>query len=1276
MKTTFLSRSNRRLLVSLVAFLIVAAFFASTITADAVNLQNPPPAESGGLHNALAEKIQGEGTVLVKNAVNDETGEPCLPLDKTNTTSEPVREDRVNLLGYATTQWLSSGTGSGRVRADQASNLAAGAGSAARSIGLKRAFENYGIPFNTELVGTGNSTHNGTQGIYIGQRPWYELNKTWKRPYEVSIIIEPDINAATPYTESIKNNAIQYSDVAIVTLARLTGEAHDIPKVQYKLSQGTTSSSPATINSTTDTTRHGLEISTEEEALLRWAGENFKKTIVLINSSNTMELGFLDTIPGLDACLIVGQTGQVGAAAIPKILYGDITPSGRLIDTQPYSHKDNPVYYASGIGHTGVYAGTESSTACSNTNNIPYPAGIALNSRPDAATNIGVTYVDYTENIYLGYKWWETANVEGYWAGRERQTPDGIKTGYDAVVQFPFGFGLSYTTFSYEIMGQSVTTDPEQSLKNGTVKWKVKVTNIGACSGKDVVQLYFTPPYTDGGIEKSSTTLAAFAKTEILAPGESQTLSLSFKVEDMASYDCYDKNQNGFKGYELEGGAYSVKLLSDSHRLSGGIEGGTFTTTQSITIPAGGFRYETDTVTGSTVENRFTGDNAEVGIPIDGSKEMKGGAPAPVQYMTRASFATDFTDSLVQGRTLTNLLKKYNKYTNHTGMATANDDGTGGNWNGVTMAAAWNNDTSKNGGQPYEMPATSNGGTMIIGTGPNTQHALNSTWKISEKGLELGADYDHADWMPLVQQASLDQSARLAVKNYQALSGSGSPQLGSATAAPYINKPFTTERDGPNQSGGWHDTQYGTGFPTVPVLSQTWNVELAMDFGLAFGEEAISAMCGPMSAGLCPAINMHRSPFSGRNYEYWSEDALITGKMAAAQIKGMLAKGLTSTLKHVVLYEQENYRDGLYTWLTEQNLRENYLKPFKIVIQEAKVTGMMSSYNRIGALGTSESYGLITEILRGEMGFKGYMVTDYADFGFYMTMDAGLRAGSDLSLGNNNAWRIQEGITTSGSGTNTTVTVQSARLAQALQRSTKNLLYTICNASYTKAEYESITNNSDKVNAAISELKTEMNKLLTDDVSAAAKSNMDAVVTYYQNVKMPRYAVNDGDIAFLTEQALGILENMAEQETEYIPKESQNIPTGITATKTDTTVTLTQKTGVEYGKMNQDSRIVWQDSNQFTGLTPNTQYTLYFRMKETATHAPSPTDSIVVTTNAANTGGNEENQEDPKGGCGCGTIGNTSETLTGLLSLSLLGITLCILCQLGYKPRKKDPIVK
>ena len=1248
MKTAFF-KPSRALIAPIVAILVVAAVFFSSITAaDAVTFQDLAAAGSDGLHNALAERIQGEGTVLVKNAVNTETGAPCLPLSKANAAGSPVREDRVNLLGYATTQWLSSGTGSGRVRADQANNLAAGAGSATRSIGLKRAFENYGIPFNTELVGTGSDTHNGTQGIYTGQRPWYELNKTWRRPNEVSIIIEPDINAASPYTESVKNNAIGYSDVAVVTLARLTGEAHDIPKAQYKLSQGTSTHNPSAINSTVDNTRHGLQISTEEEALLRWAGANFKKTIVLINSSNTVELGFLDTIPGLDACLIVGTTGQVGAAAIPKILYGDITPSGRLVDTQPYDHRDNPVYYASGIGHTGVYEGTESSVACTATNSVPYPAGIALNSRPGASTAIGVTYIDYAEDIYLGYKWWETADAAGFWKDREREAPGGKKTGYDAVVQFPFGFGLSYTSFSYEVVGQRVITEPGQDLKNGTVKWRVKVTNTGNCSGKEVVQLYFTPPYTAGGIEKSAVTLAAFAKTEILPPGKSQTLSLSFNIEDMASYDCYDKNLNGFKGYELEGGAYSVKLQSDSHRLVSVTNNGLFSNVQTITVPPGGFRYETDTLTGYPVENRFTGDGAEIGIPIDGSKEMKGGAPAPVQYMTRANFVTDFTNILAQGRTLTNSLKKYNKYTEHTGMATVNDDGTGGNWNGRTMAAAWNADTGQNKGQPYPMPAQSNGGTMIIGTGSNAQFALNAAWKISAKGLELGSDYNHPDWTPLVQQASLEQSARLAVKNYQALSGSGSPALGSETAAPYINKPFTTERDGPNQPGGWHDSQYGTGFPSVPVLAQTWNVELAMDFGLAYATEATTARCGPMSAGLSPAINMHRSPFSGRNYEYWSEDGLLTGKMAAAQIKGMLAKGLASTLKHVVLYEQENYRDGLYTWLTEQNLRENYLKPFKIAIQEARVTGMMSSYNRIGALGTSESYALITEILRNEMGFEGYMVTDWADFGFYMTMDAGLRAGSDLSLGNNNAWRINEGFTATG---NQITSVQSERFAQELQRSTKNLLYTICNAGYSKAEYEKISSDSPRVTAAIASLRAEMNKLITDDMGAEVKSGMEAVVAHYQNVKLPRYAVSDADIAFLAEQALGILENM----------NGQDVPTGITATKiTDTTVTLTHKAGVEYGRMGDGGQIVWQDSNEFTSLTPDTEYTFYFRQKETATLAPSAAGSIVVRTEKSAQGG----------GCGCGTV-DTGGIPAGLMALAaFVGLTLCMM---RFKRREKAP---
>ena len=383
---------------------------------------------------ALAADVEAEGTVLVQNNEN------TLPLAADN--------KKVNVFGWASTAWLGGGSGSGGVNAVNTDLLAA--------------LTAYGIEYNTELT-----------DMYKDFQPGREYAKTLKsRPEQSGRLYEPDISNTTYYTQSMLDNAKNFSDTAIVVIGRLAGESNDATKQQYKRTEKGG-------DIVVDDTRTMLELTTEEENLLTYVGANYAHVVVLINSTNVMELGQIETIPGVDACLIAGLSGSEGATAIPAVLWGDKEPSGRTADTWAYDLTTAASYANAGMEGVGAYADAEGL----------YPADGTVSGNLDTYDAYEqVSYVDYAEGIYIGYKWYETADAEGYWDGVSNEHG----TGYDAVVQYPFGYGLSYTSFDWKVTDASA--NGATLTKDGDVTVKVTVTNTGDRAGKDVVQLYYTAP--------------------------------------------------------------------------------------------------------------------------------------------------------------------------------------------------------------------------------------------------------------------------------------------------------------------------------------------------------------------------------------------------------------------------------------------------------------------------------------------------------------------------------------------------------------------------------------------------------------------------------------------------------------------------------------------------------------------------------------------------------------------------------------------------------------
>lgn len=888
----------------------------------------------------LARRIEGEGLVLLRNE------DDALPL--------PASTTKVNVFGWASTQWVASGSGSGQV--------------SGTTKGFLDALKDNGIEYNEQLAGMYRDFH--------GERAYKSAGALNSRSTEFCRLYEPSVYDKNCYSDDLLSNAEEYSDTAIVVVGRTAGESIDCPGKQYKIcARGG--------DVTMDATHGYLELSSEEIALLRYVGSHYEHTIVVVNSTNTMELGELETIPGIDAALLAGPTGEVGADAVVAALKGEVNPSGRTTDTFAYDFSTAASWANSGAMGEGLYTNSRGLYPADGTKN----PNIGADEEYDS-----LRFVDYAEGIYVGYRWYETADAEGYWSGVSNR----FGQGYDGVVQYPFGYGLSYTSFSWEVTSRT----PGQGFsvsRDSVFTTTVRVTNTGERAGRDVVQLYCTPPYTKGGVEKASTVLVAYAKTKLLEPGESQEVELSFTLDDVASYDAYDKNGDGFYGYELDAGAYIVELKRNAHELADC----DFARTQlnlRDTVQCG-----EDLRTGSAVVNRFTGDSAADGVSIDGSN-----SGANITWLTRADFAGTFPAKCDPDRQIADNVAALNLYGEQDVEADAAD------YQGLIGQGAYFDGR---------------------GSGNRAAHQLTDDGELTEFARALGENYNDEGWDALLDDLSVDQMTKLVLHGYI-----------STSSIDDVGKPLTKEVDGPSQVGSFNQLAMGVGYPSGTVIAQTWNDGLALEYGRQLGREAAAIGVDGLYA---PSVNIHRTPLGGRNYEYFSEDPLAAGNLAAAIVAGAKQTGTYSYIKHLALNNQDSYRDSLYEWLTEQTLREIYLRPFKLAIEKGGATGLMSAYNRIGATWAGGNKALLTGVLRDEWGFEGAVITDYADHQQYMNADQMLRAGGDLFM---------DGVFRNGqfkygfSAEELSAASGSANEARALsfytnlRRATKDVLYTWLNA--------------------------------------------------------------------------------------------------------------------------------------------------------------------------------------------------------------------------------------
>lgn len=743
--------------------------------------------------------------------------------------------------------------------------------------------------------------------------------------------------AETPqskYTDAVRNSYADYSDAALVVITRIGGEGFDLPRYQGD-SEGAVSPDS-----------HYLELDQNEIDLLTAVTDGtFKRVVVVFNTPSSFEATFLKDsayaafADKIDAAVWIGFTGSNGITALGEILNGDVNPSGRLVDTWAADFTKNPSFVNFGTG-------------CLPDTTDKYDGGMYYS-------------VDYEEGIYVGYRYYET-----------RGETDG-EDWYNANVVYPFGYGLSYTTFDWTV-GDASASEIELGT---TITVPVTVKNTGSAAGKEVVQLYASAPYTLGGIEKAHKVLVGFVKTKLLQPGESETVTVSFDPYSAASYDYRDANSNGFSGYELEAGEYTLYVSRNAHESEKAI---------ALNLAAD-VQIGTDPTTDSEVVNRYT--DSEDFLDSDWQLDA---------MLSRADWEGTWpTPQTAQQHAGTDRLYEEIRSEEH------------------------NNPTDFD---SEEYPWFGEEPTLTL------RDLLPSA---EAEGYEPVVSYGDERWEELMM--GCDEEEMIALINNGAY---------HTLAMESVGLPATIHGDGPSGFTCFMSKEQVNGtcqYVSEPVMASTWNIDLMNELGEAIGEEGTigdKATGQPYSSIYAPGVNIHRSPFGGRCSEYFSEDPFISGMMGAAEVQGIQSRGVLPTVKHFVANEQETHRSigGDLSWLSEQALREIYLKPFEYTVKLGETRGIMTSFNRIGTRWTGGDYRLLTEILRNEWGFNGLVICDFNTIPQYMIPRMMFYAGGSLDLATQQSAMWMD-CDTSDAGD-----------AIVLMRAVKDVMYALVNSNAMNAE--------------------------------------------------------------------------------------------------------------------------------------------------------------------------------------------------------------------------------
>ena len=817
-------------------------------------------------------KVSEENVATATELCEDIADEGIVLLDNAGTLPL-AKNSKLNVFGWASTNPCYGGTGSGALS------------DAYPTVSLLEGLTNAGFELNTEL--------SDFYTAYRADRPQVGMfAQDWTLP-------EPE---AAQYSDDLINNAKAFSDTAMIVITRVGGEGADLPTdvstVTYDAGHSYNDFEPG---------EHYLQLSKTEEDMVDLVCKNFDNVIVVYNGANAMELGWVKDYSQIKSVIWCAGTGQSGFNALGSVLCGDVNPSGRTIDTFVYDLTATPTW--------------------NNFGNMLYDNMNEFEA-DSFGTKVTPAFVNYVENIYVGYKFYETAAAEGL-------------IDYDKTVVYPFGHGLSYTSFTQTL--NSVTES------DGTITVDVTVTNTGSVSGKDVVEVYYNPPYTNGGIEKASANLIGFAKTSEIAAGASENVQVTFKAEDMASYDAHGKGC-----YVLEKGDYIISINSDSHNV---IDSKTYTVASDIVYNESNPRSSDQTV--ATNEFDFAEGNVTYLSRADGFANYAEATAAPADYSMPAEAKATF----------------------------------------------YNNSN-------YDPNDFNNPDDVAPTTGAKNDIQLADM---------VGVAYDDEKWDSFLDQLTVaDMDSLIALGGYQSVAVSS------------VGKVQAIDCDGPASINNNFTQQGSIGFPSAVMIAATWNTDLAYSFG-----ESIGKMADDMgvSGWYAPAMNIHRSAFAGRNFEYYSEDGVLSGAIASHAIMGSQDQGVYAFMKHFALNDQETNRCGmLCTWASEQAIREIYLKPFEACVKNADCHAVMSSFNYIGNTYAGNCPELLINVLRNEWGFVGMVLTDYYGVYGYQDADHLIRNGGDFCLVNYDT------------ETNHLTDTTSATALVCARQACKNILYTVANS--------------------------------------------------------------------------------------------------------------------------------------------------------------------------------------------------------------------------------------
>lgn len=852
----------------------------------------------GDAEKQLDRQIANEGYVLLKNDGN------TMPFEQ-GTTFSFFGESVKNLT--ATQSVLTQFTGA-----------------KGNSNQLKDSFESRGFGVNQTLMdfytkGAGSKYTMGTGSINFGAAEDFRINEC---PLS-------ELESADGVLDSTKDT------VPVFVMRRVAGEGRDMPRSMYNHA-----------TSAEDKAKTYLEPDSTEQEILQYINDNFDNGVVILNTASALNLGWLEQFPNIKSVLFVPSTGRYGTDSLADIFAGEVSPSGKTVDTFEANSLNSP--------------------AAQNYGDYQYIDG--------DGNLTGYSYVSYAEGIYVGYRYYETRYEDAVLGQGNAGDFD-----YDSEVVYPFGYGLSYTTFDW--------SNYQASWDGTTCTVSVDVTNTGDVAGKDVVEVYAQSPYTDydraNGVEKSAVQLVNYGKTKLLEPGETQTVSVTFDQDMLKAYDA-----NGAKTYILDAGTYYVTAAHDSHDAVNNV-----LAAKGANVAGDASRVSTYVPSNTDVDTTTYATDAKSGAEIT---NLFDDAKGDVTYLTRADWEGTFPQ--------------------HDGTPLEGDVSTWGaeinavDENGNPVSYAWGKVAS---------PELIDRLKGLDSGNPVSDATITDTPVYGQNnGISLidlrGKDYNDPMWNQLLDELSAEDYRELVGH-----SGYGSNFVQS------IGKPFNIDAD---TAAGLIYGGTGMMFCSPVVMAQTWNQDLASAYGAMIGNEA---NIGGTTGWYAPSMNIHRTPFTGRNGEYYSEDPVISGTVASLEIKGAAEKGVYSTIKHFALNDQENHRgdggieQGCATWSNEQAIREIYVKPFDICMHVGTVDenyveqgadgsysmattkvdacqAIMSAFNRVGATWAGGNYALLTGLARNEWGFNGWIVTDSANSAApYMDSSQMIRAGGDSRLRSN-----------------------------------------------------------------------------------------------------------------------------------------------------------------------------------------------------------------------------------------------------------------------------------